>query len=237
MQKCNFCTPDSPLAKIKFLHSGFAACKNVIFALRTRCLQKYNFCTPDTVFYTAEEKMLKRYIHTPAHLFIDDTSYFITGAIYRKRPLLNSPSLKLGLFELFQGYFDKHGWELHHWVILDNHYHLIGRSRKGKDLSAIMRNVHILSAKEIHKATCCEKPVWWNYWDYCPRNEKEHMTRANYLLFNPVRHGYVRSLHDYPFSGFHKLYTEHGREALVRQFREYPDYKSLVLHEAMEDDF
>jgi len=181
--------------------------------------------------------MLKRYLHAPAHLFIDDTIYFITGAIYRKRALLTSPDLKHGLLGLFQGYFDKYGWELRHWVILNNHYHLIGKSRKGKDLSALIRNVHIISAKEIHKATCCEKPVWWNYWDFCPKNEKEYMTRVNYLLFNPVKHGYADNLRDYPFSSFHKLYTERGRDVLVNQFQEYPDYKTLVLHEAKEDDF
>ncbi|WP_207680626.1 hypothetical protein [Desulfonema magnum] len=84
LQKYNFCTPDTPgtspeceksffaVAKIQFLHSGYArnfsgvqkilfrCCKNTIFALRIRpellrsaknsfsLLQKYNFCTPDT---------------------------------------------------------------------------------------------------------------------------------------------------------------------------------------------
>ncbi len=63
------------------------------------------------------------------------------------------------------------------------------------------------------------------------------MTRANYLLYNPVRHGYVGNLRDYPFSSFHELYEKRGRDFLARQFREYPDYKTLVLHEAKEDDF
>ncbi len=181
--------------------------------------------------------MLKHYEHAPTHLLADDTPYFVTGAIYQKRPLLKSPELKFGFYELFRGYFDRHGWELDHWVILDNHYHLLGKSRKGKDLPAIIRNVHRVSGRKIYKAAGCEKPVWWNCWDYCPRDEREYMTRANYLLFNPVRHGYVGNLRDYPFSGFHDLYSEQGRDALARQFREYPDYKTIVLHEAEEDDF
>jgi putative transposase len=181
--------------------------------------------------------MLKKHRHTPAHLYIDDTGYFITAAIYQKRPLLSESALKNKLLEFLQGYFDKHDWELHHWVILDNHYHLLGKSGKGEDMEAIFRNVHSQTAKLIRQVTACEKPVWWNYWDYCPRNEKDYMTRLNYLLINPVKHGYVTSLYDYQFSSFHNLFGEIGREQLVRQFQTYPDYKNLVLHEAKEDDF
>ena len=88
----------------------------------------------------------------------------------------------------------------------------------------------------IHKRTGCDKPVWWNYWDYCPRNEKEYMIRLNYLLYNPVKHGYTANLDEYAYSSFHETISRTGRQALVKQFREYPDYRSLELVEK-EDDF
>lgn len=181
--------------------------------------------------------MLKHHRHTPAHLLIDETPYFITAAIYQKRPLLARPDLKDKFLELLSGYFNKHHWELHHWVILDNHYHLLGKSHKGVDLEAIFRNVHSQMAKLIRQVTNCERPVWWNYWDYCPRNEEDYMTRLNYLLNNPVKHRYVTKLQDYPFSSFHRLFSDIGRAQLVRQFQAYPGYKKLVLSEAHDDDF
>jgi putative transposase len=190
------------------------------------------FSTPDENIF-----MLKRSDHTPAHLFLDDALYFITAAIYQKRMLLAEPIMKDTVLELIRGYFEKYRWELHHWVFLDNHYHIIGKSRKGKDMTAIMRGIHYTSAVRMLEKYGCEKPVWWNYWDYCPRDENDYMTRVNYLLFNPVRHGYVKDLRDYPFSSFHKVYADAGREALSKQFRNYPDYKTLVLHEAKKDDF
>jgi len=103
-------------------------------------------------------------------------------------------------------------------------------------MSLIMQGIHGCSAGTIRKATDCGLPVWWNYWDYCPRGDEEYMTRVNYLLNNPVKHGYVRKLTEYPFSTFHGLYAGMGRESLAGQFREYPDYKELVLPEK-EDDF
>ena len=181
--------------------------------------------------------MLKKHPHTPAHLFLDHTPYFITAAIYQKRMLLANPLLKNRLLSLLQGYFRRYQWDLHHWVILDNHYHLLGKSNNGADMEAIFRNTHSKSAELIRGLTNCETPVWWNYWDYCPRTESEYMTRLNYLLNNPVKHGYVESLHDYPYSSFHSLVAGLGREALREQFQAYSGYRTLVLHEVKEDDF
>jgi len=181
--------------------------------------------------------MLKRHPHTPTHLFLDDSPYFVTGGIYRKRPLLAPVEVKDYLLGQFQEFFQLYEWELNHWVILDNHYHLIGQSRRGKDLKSIFRGAHSKTAIFVRNLTPCEKPVWWNYWDYCPRDEKDYMIRLNYLLANPVKHGYVTNLQDYPFSSFHTLFREVGREKLVRQFQDYSDYKHLILHEAEKDDF
>ncbi|GBC61837.1 hypothetical protein DENIS_2799 [Desulfonema ishimotonii] len=177
--------------------------------------------------------MLTRHPHTPAHLFLDNTPYFITGAIYQKRPLLADAGLKKELSGIMKENFSMAGWRLDHWVILDNHYHVLGHSRKGSDLSKIIGRVHYRSAGLIRAATGCERPVWWNYWDYCPRDEKEYVTRLNYLLNNPVKHGYVHRLHDYPFSSFHEFFDQMGRERLVKQFQDYPEYRSIEI----KDDF
>jgi putative transposase len=181
--------------------------------------------------------MLKSNPHTPNHLFLDQAIYFVSGAIYQKRHLLAQDGHKAVLLEYIREYCDKFEWELFHWVILDNHYHLILRSQEGKDLTRLFKAIHSRSAIDIHREIRREKPVWWNYWDYCPRNEKDTMIRINYLLYNPVKHGYAKKLQDYPYSSFHHRVEKVGRAALVEQFRTYPEYKTLVLHEAHKDDF
>ncbi len=178
--------------------------------------------------------MLKKHEYTPAHLFLDQTPYFITGAIYLKRPLLSLAITKAYLLEVIQSSFSQYEWELHHWVILDNHYHLLGRSHEGKKLSSIIRRIHIMSGYYLSQQGLGEKPFWWNYWDYCPRDEADYMIHLNYLLNNPIKHGYVTRLYDYPFSSFHDLMAKVGREQLVGQFKQYPDYRQL---EIARDDF
>ncbi len=53
--------------------------------------------------------MLRRHPHTPAHLSLDDTPYFITGAIYGKRPLLRTEGLKQILLEAMHRSFSEYG--------------------------------------------------------------------------------------------------------------------------------
>lgn len=139
------------------------------------------------------------------------------------------------LLHTIQTSFAKYGWMLEHWVILDNHYHLLCKSNYGKELSALMKSIHGTSAAIIARTTNCEKPVWYNYWDYCPRNEHEYYTRLNYMLNNPIKHSYVSNLHDYLFSSFHALFKEWGRERLAEQFRAFPT--TTTLEEAEYDDF
>jgi putative transposase len=177
--------------------------------------------------------MLRRHPHTPAHLLIDDAPYFITGAIYGRRRLLRDDGLKADLLLRMRRLFAACAWEFQHWVILDNHYHLLVKSRRGEDLPRIINQLHSRSASAIHQATACEFPVWWNYWDYCLRDEQDYHRHLNYLLYNPVKHGYVADLKDYAFSSFQALFAQMGREELARQFRATADFRSLDL----PDDF
>lgn len=175
--------------------------------------------------------MLKKRRHTPAHLFIDNAAYFITGATHQKRPLLRPETTKQFLRETITTCLHEKNWQLHHWVILDDHYHLMATSAKGLDMSKIFRKIHSLSARFIQAQGHCDLPIWWNYWDYCPRDEKDYLIRLNYLLNNPIKHGYVNALPDYPYSSFQTLFNDLGRDALARQFKDYPEYKDLRLTE------
>jgi putative transposase len=172
--------------------------------------------------------MLKRADHRPPHLLLDDQHYFITGAIYQRRALLDS-QLKHKLTALAQTVFSDAGWSLEHWVCLDNHYHLIAKSREGKVLPGLIRSLHSRSGFLIRQRTSCSTPVWYNYWDYCLRDERDYYQHLNYLLWNPVKHGYVRDLNDWPYSSFHDLMAARGREHLVAQFKAFPDFRALDI--------
>lgn len=171
---------------------------------------------------------------SPVHYYLDNTAYFITAATYRHQPLLDD-ALKERLTRLLHDTFTEYGWKLDHWVVLDDHYHLLANSRRGRELPRILGKIHNLSAQWIN---CCRPPetrhhtkVWCNYWDYCPRSEHEYNTRLCYLLNNPLKHGYVARLQDWKWSSFHRLMAEQGDEALRDTFRQHREYRDLSLPE------
>jgi putative transposase len=114
--------------------------------------------------------------------------------------------------------FEKFGWKLNDWVILDNHYHLLAVSYKGQDLTKVIKRIHGVSAHFIRQKTGCGLPVWWNY---CPRDNADYYTKLNYLFMNPIKHGYVSYLNDYRFSSFLYRLGKIGRNTMVKQFHDY----------------
>ena len=171
------------------------------------------------------------------HYYLDDTPYFITAATYKHQKLLDA-EIKGLLRDLLQSVFAEYGWRLDHWVILDDHYHLLGSSRRGRDLPRIIGKVHNQSAQQVNlrhpPSRRLHAEVWCNYWDYCPRDERDYRVRLCYLLDNPVKHGYVRNLHLWPWSSFGTLFEREEDAGMRRMFREHRAYRDLRLP---EDDF
>ncbi|MGB0723591.1 MAG: transposase, partial [Gammaproteobacteria bacterium] len=110
--------------------------------------------------------------HAPKHFYVDHAAYFITAATFQRQPILTD-SVKACLRDALHNVFGTYQWSVEHWVILDDHYHLMARSHRGQDLNLIMRKVHHRVAREVNvahpPARRGSRQVWHNYWDYCPR--------------------------------------------------------------------
>ena len=55
-----------------------------------------------------------------------------------------------------------------------------------------------------------EKGIWQRrYWEHAIRNETDFARHIDYIHFNPVKHGLVPRVRDWPHSSFHR-YVERG---------------------------
>jgi len=147
--------------------------------------------------------IIKKYRHAPTHWFSDDFYYFFTGAVYHKKRLLNTAETKDIFINCLFQFIEKFNWELLDWVVLENHYHFLAKVHKSEDMPRLINVLHKTSAFHIKKElNLAVKPFWYQYWDCCLRDERHFFETANYILYNPVKHGYVDNLNNYPFSSF-----------------------------------
>lgn len=172
--------------------------------------------------------------HRPTHIYADDTYYFVTGSILRRShlltPITHKPHLKERLLTLARDY----GLTIEAWVILNNHYHLLFHLADGGNLSLFFKHLHGQTSTDFNKWDHQPgRQFWYNYWDWCIRNERDYWQHFNYIHYNPIKHGYVQKLRDWPFSSLFSYLEEKGREWIDDCWRTYP----IKEFEIKDDDF
>ena len=51
-----------------------------------------------------------------------------------------------------------------------------------------------------------ERGIWQRrYWEHLIRDERDYRAHMDYVHINPVKHGLVRCVADWPYSTFHRL--------------------------------
>ncbi len=177
--------------------------------------------------------IFRKYLHNPAHLYLPNASYMITGAILYKEPIIKPARYKEFLIENILFYGEKFGWEVQAYVVMDNHYHFLSRAPDdASSLSTFMMSIHRFTAKEWNKAeNRTGRTVWYNYWDTCITSEKSYFARFNYIHFNPIKHIVVERPQDYAWSSYNTWLEKEG--VSVRKIQEnYPFDRVRVV-----DDF
>ncbi|MDH1264617.1 transposase [Pseudomonas sp. GD03944] len=55
-----------------------------------------------------------------------------------------------------------------------------------------------------------EKGIWQRrFWEHCIRDDEDLARHVDYIHYNPVKHGLVTQVRDWPYSSFHR-YVERG---------------------------
>ncbi len=173
-------------------------------------------------------------LHHPPHIYLDNTWYTITGAVYQKRRLLQPEGYKDLVRDQLKTLVVEFGLQLAAWVILDNPSHLLAKSRVGAALPRFFGRLNGRTSFDLNGRDGARgRQVWHNYWDTCIRGEADYWTRFNYIHCNPVKHAYVIKSKDWSFSSY-RYYLEHkGQDWLIDSFRQYP----VIDFTDPDDDF
>ncbi|MBI3006227.1 MAG: transposase [Ignavibacteriales bacterium] len=154
----------------------------------------------------------KKHAHAPAHLLANHQLYFITGSTLYGRPYMTLDGAKAAFLSILEDFLARKNWQLDHWEILDDHYHITTVSSLGEDLPLIIGNVHRKSAKEIRNKTTLKVKgkIWHNYWDRCIRDEDQYYNCLRSMYWNPVKHGYTTDPAKYKWSSFYRFLQNGG---------------------------
>jgi len=97
------------------------------------------------------------------------------------------------------------------WVVLPDHIHCIWKLPEGDadyGLRWSLLKSHFTRAMATHKMVPKgqrkgERSLWQRrFWEHAIRDERDLENHFTYIRGNPVRHGLVSSIEDWPFSSF-----------------------------------
>ncbi len=144
------------------------------------------------------------------------TYFFTLNLAERKHTLLtdNAGILRTAIQEVQQ----KHPFRIDALVILPDHLHAVftlpgedadysGRWRRIKAaFSAVLPPTERRSASRRSKG---ERGIWQRrFWEHLIRDEQDYARHVDYIHFNPVKHGHVTRVQDWPHSTFHRFVRE-----------------------------
>lgn len=99
-------------------------------------------------------------------------------------------------------------------VVLPDHLHAIWTLPDGDaDYPGRWRSIKAAFAMRLGKAGMAlqknakgEVDLWQRrYWEHTISNDADYASHVDYLHFNPVKHGHVQSVRDWPHSSFHRF--------------------------------
>jgi len=100
------------------------------------------------------------------------------------------------------------------WVVLPDHMHAIWTLPEGDaDYSSRWQEIKKRFSKSLPKnepLSCVrerkgERGIWQRrFWEHTIRDERDFQYHVDYIHFNPLKHGMVHQVKDWPFSSFHR---------------------------------
>jgi putative transposase len=146
--------------------------------------------------------------------FLSGGSFFFTVNLADRRLRLLTAHVGT-LRRAFRDVRRRHPFDLQAIVVLPDHLHAVWTLPEGdSDFALRWRLIktifsHALSLDERVSASRAgkgERGIWQRrYWEHTLRDEGDLARHVDYIHFNPVKHGHVKRVMDWPYSSFHRM--------------------------------
>jgi len=167
-------------------------------------------------------------ISTYRRVFSPGGTYFFTLVTWRRRHLLASEERVALLREAFAHIKRERPFSVDAAVILPEHLHCILRLPHGdSDYPGRWREIKKRFSGRVDTRTNLhgERPVWQRrYYEHLVRDDEDWRRHMDYIHYNPVKHGLVERVADWPWSSF--------RQSVARGW--YPEDWGSIAPAAIE---
>ena len=144
--------------------------------------------------------------------YVSGGSYFFTvNLLERKSSLLIDYIDELR--KAIKQTLEQKPFEIEAWVVLPDHMHTIWTlPENDSDYSSRWREIKKSFSKSIPKGEYLsptrvkrnERGIWQRrFWEHTIRDEKDFQRHMDYIHYNPVKHGLVKTVKEWPHSTFH----------------------------------
>jgi putative transposase len=145
-------------------------------------------------------------------------AYFFTLVTCRRRPIFSQPLARALLGNAFREVRSARPFQVDAMVLLPDHLHCIWFLPSGdSDFPTRWRKIKELFTKAYVAAGGPEaeilsgearkglRGVWQpRYWEHALRDDTDRINHADYIHYNPVKHGHVLCPHAWDWSTFHR---------------------------------
>ena len=145
-------------------------------------------------------------------------TFFFTVVTNRRRLLFHKPESREILRRVVHEVRNNYPFTIDAWVLLPDHMHCIWTLPEGCSNFSLRwslikagfskRTCHLFHTEDWMNASRVkhrESAIWQRrFWERQIRDEKEYSACMDYIHYNPVRHGWVQRVADWPHSTFHR---------------------------------
>jgi putative transposase len=129
------------------------------------------------------------------------TTYFITACAHMQQNLFQRDQVARLMAATLLKYRDAGEFELHEYVVMPNHIHLLLSVKPEQQLSRVIQLIKGGFSHSLRENGMVMRTVWERrYYDRRVRDANELAGFAHYIRENPVRKGLVERAEDYPYS-------------------------------------
>jgi putative transposase len=147
-------------------------------------------------------------------------TYFFTVVTHERRPILTTETARTVLREAIQQARTTLPFQIDAWVLLPDHLHAIwtlpiGDANYSARWAIIKLSVSGACAAEINAPQSDserkrnERAFWQRrFWEHQIRDDADMARHLDYIHWNPVKHGLVKAVKNWPYSSFHKFVAQ-----------------------------